>query len=189
MWVITGLSREILFLNMWVDVEDGIEDKAPHNYWDTSGGSPSSRGGSSNWGNNWSSHQPTMTRAYREGNGAGWAGRGLRVKVNLPIIKDEKTKDAVTYHLWQWDVVILHQLDWNNPNLMLYIFWSLQGFLGDLARSLGWDTTLTNILQMLDEHYEVVMMFNTLGKELYSLKQGSRRMWLNLGCTCHSRSR
>ena len=45
--------------------------------------------------------------------------------------------------------------------------------LGDPARSLGEDATLTNILQMLDDHCGVVMMFNTLSKDLYSLKQGS----------------
>ena len=50
-------------------------------------------------------------------------------------------------------------------------FRSLQGFLVDLARSLDEDATLTNILQTLDEHYDMVMMFDTLSKELYSLKQ------------------
>ena len=53
------------------------------------------------------------------------------------------------------------------------MFWSLQGFLGDLARSLGEDTTLNNVLQMLDEHYGIVMMFDAFSKEIYSLKQGS----------------
>ena len=62
---------------------------------DTSGGSPSTGGGSSNWVSKWSSHQSTMTRGSGESN---QAGRGLRVKVNLQIFKDEKTKDAVTYH-------------------------------------------------------------------------------------------
>ena len=32
--------------------------------------------------------------------------------------------------------------------------------------------TLNDVLQMLDEHYGVVMMFDALSKELYSLKQG-----------------
>ena len=39
-------------------------------------------------------------------------------------------------------------------------------------RSLGKDATLGNVLQMLDEHYGIVMIFDTLSKELYSLKQG-----------------
>ena len=38
-----------------------------------------------------------MMRGSREGKQAGRAGRGLRMKVNQLIFKDEKTKDAVTY--------------------------------------------------------------------------------------------
>ena len=38
--------------------------------------------------------------------------------------------------------------------------------------TLGEDTILTHILQMLHEHYGVVMTFNNLSMELYSLKQG-----------------
>ena len=49
---------------------------------------------------------------------------------------------------------------------------SLQGFLGKLARSLGKDATLSDILQTLDEHYGVIMTFDALSKELHSLKQG-----------------
>ena len=49
----------------------------------------------------------------------------------------------------------------------------LQEFLGNLARSLGEDTTLSDVLQTLDKHYGVIMSFDTLSKELYSLKQGS----------------
>ena len=57
--------------------------------------------------------------------------------------------------------------------MLPYIFHLLQGFLGDLARHLGKDATLNDVLQMLDKDYSVVMMFDTLSKELYSLKQGS----------------
>ena len=39
-------------------------------------------------------------------------------------------------------------------------------------RSLGEDAILGNVLWMLDEHYGVVMTFDALSKELYSLKQG-----------------
>ena len=95
------------------------------------------------------------------------------MKVNLPIFKEEKTKDAVTYHSQLWDVAIFHCSGWDNQHMLPYVFWSLQGFPGDLARSLGEDTTLSDILQMLDKHYGIVMMFHTLSKELYSLKQGS----------------
>ena len=115
-----------------------------------------------------------MMIGSRVRNQAGRTGRGLRVKVNLPIFKDEKTKDAVTYHSWQWDVAIFHHPGCDNQHLLPYIFQSLQGFPRDLARSQGEDATLTNVLHTLDEHYGMVMMLNTLSKELYSLKQGSR---------------
>ena len=81
-------------------------------------------------------------------------------------------KDGVIYCSWQWDVAIFYQSGWDNQHLLPYVFHSLQGFLGNLAPSLGKDATLRDVLQMLDEHYFVVMTFNTLSKELYSLKQG-----------------
>ena len=125
------------------------------------------------WGGEWSSHLLTMTRQSSESNQAGRTGSGLRVKVNLPIFKDEKTRDAVTYHSFWWDVAIFHCLGWDHQHFLLYIFWVLQGFPGDLARSLGEDATLSNILQTFNEHYSMRMMFDTLSKELYSIKQGS----------------
>ena len=93
-------------------------------------------------------------------------------EVTLPTFKDEKSKDAVMYHSWQWDVAIFHWSGWDDQHLLPYIFHSLQGFPGDLARGLGKDATLNDILQMLDKDYGVIMMFNALSKELYSLKQG-----------------
>ena len=94
----------------------------------------------------------------------------MRVKVSLPIFKDEKTKDAVTYCSLWWYVAIFHHSGWDDQHILLYVLRSLQGFLGDLVQSLGEDVTLTNVLQTLDKHYGVVMTFNTLSKELYSLK-------------------
>ena len=73
---------------------------------DTSGGSPSSGSGSSNQGK-WSKVPSSWPWwVSRESNQPVWAGRGLRVKVNLPIFKKKKTKDAVTYYLWWWDIAI-----------------------------------------------------------------------------------
>ena len=153
---------------------------------DTSSGSPSSGGGSSDWGSDQSSHQLTMMRGSRGGNWEGRAGRGLRMKINLPIFKDEKTKDAVTYHSWQWDVTIFCHSGWDDQHLLPYIFQSLQGFPGDLSKSLGEDATLSDVLQTLDEHYGLVMTFYTLSKELYSLKQGSGENIAKFGvCLSH----
>ena len=42
-----------------------------------------------------------------------------------------------------------------------------------MARSLGEDAILSDVLQILDKHYGVVMMFVFLSKELYYLKEGS----------------
>ena len=53
-----------------------------------------------------------------------------------------------------------------------YVFCLLQQFPGDLARSLGEDATLNDVLLILDEHYGVIMTFDALSKELYSLEQG-----------------
>ena len=80
-------------------------------------------------------------------------------------------KDAVTYCSWWWDTATFHWSGWDDQHLLLYVFCSLQGFPGDLAQSLGKDATLSDILQMLDKHYGVIMTFDTLSKELYSLKQ------------------
>ena len=96
--------------------------------------------------------------------GAAHSGWGLQVKVNLPTFKDEKMKDAVTYHSWWWEMAIFHCSGWDNQQLQLCIFCSLQGFPGDLAQSLGKDATLSDILQMWDEHYGVVMMFDALSE-------------------------
>ena len=111
-------------------------------------------------------------RASGESNQPAWPGRCLRVKVNLLIFKDEKTKDAVTYHSWQWDIAIFHCSGWDDQHLLPYVLWSLQGFLGDLARSLGGDAALNDILHMLNKHYGMVITFDALSKEPYSLKQG-----------------
>ena len=94
------------------------------------------------------------------------------MKVNLSICKDEKMKDAVTYHTWWGDVAIFH---WSGGmiNICCCIFFcSLQEFLGNLGQSLGKDATLSDVLQALDKYYGIVLIFNALSKELYSPNQG-----------------
>ena len=136
-----------------------------------SGGSPSSWGESSDQGSHWNSQQSTMMRASGESTWPVQPGRGLRVMVNLLIFKDEKTKNAVSYCSWWWDIAIFCCSGWDEQHLLPYVFWSLQGFPGDLAMSLGEDATLSDVLQKLDKHDGVVLMFSALSKEFYSLKQ------------------
>ena len=64
------------------------------------GGSPSLEGNSLDGQSEWSSQHSNQTRVSQESSWSGWTGGGFRVKVNLPTFKDEKAKDAVTYHLW-----------------------------------------------------------------------------------------
>ena len=81
-------------------------------------------------------------------------------------------------------MAIFHCLGGDDRHLLPYIFYCLQGFLGDLARSLGKDATMSNVFQTLDEHYGIVITFGTLCKELYSPKQGSgenvAEFWVHL---------
>ena len=81
----------------------------------------------------------------------------------------EAWRESQNWELKQNDVMNC-RAGW--PPLSPYVFRLLQGFPGDLARSSGEDATLGNVLWMLDEHYGVMMTFNTLSKEFYSLKQG-----------------
>ena len=113
-------------------------------------------------------------RASGSSHGSVLLGRCLWVKVNLPIFKDEKMRDAVTYCSWWLDVVIFCWSGWDDQPLLPYTFCSLQGFLGDLAQNVGKDVVLNDVLQILYEHYGVVMTFDALRKELYSIKQGLR---------------
>ena len=92
----------------------------------SSGGSPSLWGGSSDGGSNQGSLHSTMMRVSSGSNRLAHTGRSLWVKVNLPIFKDEKSKDAVTYHPWWWDVAIFHWSGWDIQHLLSYIFNSLQ---------------------------------------------------------------
>ena len=73
-------------------------------------------------------------------------------------------------------------------HLLPYVFCLLQGFPGDLMRSLGEDATLSDVLQTLDEKYGVVMMSDALSKELYSFKQRLGENVAEFGCICSSRS-
>ena len=99
-------------------------------------------------------------RVSRQSGQLGQTRRGFGVKVNLPTFGDEKTKDTVIYHSWQWDVSVFHHSSWDDCHLLPYVFRSLQGFPGDLARSLGEDATLGDVLQMWDKHYGIVMTFD-----------------------------
>ena len=137
-----------------------------------SGGSPSLGGDSLEGQSEQSLWHSNQTKVSQKSGQSGWTGRDFRVKVNLPTFEDEKAKDTLTYCSWHWDVSVFHNSGWDDWHFVPYVFRSLQGFLGDLARSLDKDATLGDVLQTLDECYGVVMTFNTLSKVFYSLKRG-----------------
>ena len=68
-----------------------------------------------------------MTRVSGESSQPVQQGRGIRVKVNLPIFKDEKTNDAVAYCPLLVGCSYFCCLGWNSQHLLPYVFQSLQG--------------------------------------------------------------
>ena len=122
----------MLILSMLVKVVSGTED---HSFLEIClVVHPLLGEGSSNWGSNQSFQQSAMIRVLGESNPPVQSGRGLRVKVNFQILKDEKTKDAVPYCSWQLDVTFFCHSGWNDQHLLSYVFQLSHSFLGDLAR-------------------------------------------------------
>ena len=154
------------------NIEGGVGGRAPRLCREPLGGLPALGGDSLDRQSEQSLQHFNQMRDSQE---SGWSGqreRGFSIKVNLPTFKDEKAKDAVTYCSWCFDVSVFCHCGWDDWHLLPYVFRSLQGFPGDLVRSLGEDATLGDVLWTLDEHCGDVMTFDTLRKEVYSLKQG-----------------
>ena len=64
------------------------------------------------------------------------------MKINLPVFKDEDTKDAVTYQRWRWDLTMYQCAVCRDCTLLPYAIRSLQGYPGELVQSSGTDITL-----------------------------------------------
>ena len=62
---------------------------------------------------------------------------GGHVKINLPVFKDEDTKDAVTYQSWCWDLTVYHHAGCQDCTLLPYAIHSLHGYPGELVRVKG----------------------------------------------------
>ena len=92
---------------------------------------------------------------------------GGHMKINLPIFKDEDTKDAITYQSWRWDLTIYCCAGCQDCTLLPYAIWSLQGYPRELMRTSGMDITLDNVLTILDEHYNNIKVLDALNQELF----------------------
>ena len=106
---------------------------------------------------------------------------GGHMKINLPIFKDEDKKDTITYQSWCWDIMVYHQAGCQDCTLLPFIMHYLQGYPGELVRSLGTDITLDGILAILDKHYNNVKALDTLNQEFFQLWMGKRRRWCQNG--------
>ena len=104
------------------------------------------------------------------------------MKINLPIFKDENTKDTVTYQSWRWDLTVYHQTGCQGHTLLPYTIWSLQGYPREPMRSSRMDITLDDVLTILDEHYNNVKALDTLNQELFKLWMGEKET-IRLGCS------
>ena len=70
----------------------------------------------------------------------------MHMKINLPIFKDEDTKDVVTYQSWRWDLMVYWHAGFRDCTLLPYAIRSLQGYPGELLQSSGTDITLDDVL-------------------------------------------
>ena len=91
------------------------------------------------------------------------------MKINLPIFKDEDTKDAVTYQSWRWDLTVYWCAGCRDCTLLPYAIRSLQGYPGELLWSSGTDITSDDVLMILDKHYNNVKTLDVLNQELFQL--------------------
>ena len=108
------------------------------------------------------------------------------MKINLPILKDEDAKDAVTYQSWRWDLTVYHHVGCRDYTLLPYAIWSLQGYPGELVQNSGMDITLDDVLTILDEYYNNVKALDALNQELFQLWMADKETILDWGI-CLSR--
>ena len=96
------------------------------------------------------------------------------MKINLPVFKDEDTKDAITYQSWCWDLPVNHCAGCQDCTLLPYAIHSLQGYTGELVRSSGTDITLDDVLTIMDKHHNNVKALDALNQELFQLCMGEK---------------
>ena len=96
------------------------------------------------------------------------------MKINLPIFKDEDTKDAVTFQSWRWDLTVYRHAGCRDDTLLPYAIRSLLSYPGELVQSSGTDVTLNKVLTILDEHYNNVKALEALNQELFQMRMADK---------------
>ena len=72
------------------------------------------------------------------------------MEINLLVFKDEDTKDAVMYQSLCWNLTVYHHAGCQDCTLLPYAIHLLQGYTGELVKSLGVDITMDDVLTILD---------------------------------------
>ena len=93
------------------------------------------------------------------------------MKIHLSTFKGGEGKEDVLYLMWHFDIVAYLQVGCADKDLLPHVYESLQGYPGDLVQSTGKDAYLDDILYYLDEHYRNAMTFDSLSREIYTMKQ------------------
>ena len=96
------------------------------------------------------------------------------MKISLPVFKDDDMKDAISCQSWHWDLTVYHQAGCWDCTLLPYAIHSLQGYLGELVRSVGTNITLDYVFAILDEHYNNVNAQDAFNWELFQLQMGKK---------------
>ena len=85
------------------------------------------------------------------------------------------------YQSWHWDLIVYHHAWCQDSTLLPYVIHSLQGYPGELVRSLGMDIMLGDVVTILDEHYNNVKALEALNQELFQLSMGEKETVLDWG--------
>ena len=104
------------------------------------------------------------------------------MKINLPVFKDEDKKDAITYQIWHWDIMVYCWAWCWDCTLLPYVIHYLQGYQGELVRNLGTDVTLGGVLTILDEHYNNIKALVALNQELFQQWTSEKETLSEWGC-------
>ena len=95
-------------------------------------------------------------------------------KMKLNTFRGDPGDDhkAVPYRDWRFDVELYRRQEGvRERNLLPQVVASLKGPPGQMARSLGMDVNLDEILECLDNYYGNVLTYHGLSREMYTLKQ------------------
>ena len=108
-----------------------------------------------------------------------WYGRwcretGAHMKINLSVLTNQDTKDAITYQCQRWDLTVYHCAGCQDHTLCPYAIWSLEGYPGELVRSFGTDIILDDVLTILDEQFNNVKVLDPLNQELFQLQMADK---------------